>query len=158
MGMVESRREFIGRMEIERTLQRKVSADETNIRNCWRLPTPHSKLIEKLLLNSSCKVTTADNGLRALELLGLKDDQPNCSATGSKVNMIITDYCIPGMTGYELRKKTKGSSILKEIPVVIMSSENVPTRIHKCLEEGAQMFILKPLKQSDVKKLRCLIY
>ncbi|OWM68327.1 hypothetical protein CDL15_Pgr004809 [Punica granatum] len=128
MGMVESRREFIGRMEIERTLQRKVSADETNI----RLPTPHSKLIEKLLLNSSCKVTTADNGLRALELLGLKDDQPNCSATGS--------------------------SILKEIPVVIMSSENVPTRIHKCLEEGAQMFILKPLKQSDVKKLRCLIY
>lgn len=28
----------------------------------------------------------------------------------------------------------------------------------RCLEEGAQMFILKPLKQSDVKKLRCLIY
>ncbi|OWM69870.1 two-component response regulator ARR17-like [Punica granatum] len=116
------------------------------------------KLIEKLLLNSSCKVTTAENGLRALELLGLRDDQPNCSATGSKVNMIITDYCMPGMTGYELLKKIKGSSILKEVPVVIMSSENVPTRINKCLEEGAQMFILKPLKQSDVKKLRCLIY
>lgn len=71
--------------------------------------------------------------------------------------MIITDYCMPGMTGYELLKKIKvaivnsffhyhahttwiiefpffllqGSSILKEVPVVIMSSENIPTRINK---------------------------
>lgn len=26
---------------------------------------------------------------------------------GSKVNMIITDYCMPGMSGYELLKKIK---------------------------------------------------
>ncbi|KAK1388402.1 Two-component response regulator ARR17 [Heracleum sosnowskyi] len=114
------------------------------------------KIVEKLLKNFSCKVTTAENGLRALEYLGLRDDQQNtlnCNI-GSKVNMIITDYCMPGMTGYELLKKIKESSMLKEVPVVIMSSENIPTRINKCLEEGAQMFMLKPLKQSDVKKLR----
>ncbi|GLT58808.1 hypothetical protein SLA2020_316720 [Shorea laevis] len=114
------------------------------------------KLIEKLLKNSSCKVTTAENGPRALEFLGLGDDQhKNLEGRISKVNLIITDYCMPGMTGYELLKKVKESSIMKEVPVVIMSSENVPTRINKCLEEGAQMFMLKPLKQSDVKKLRC---
>lgn len=45
--------------------------------------------------------------------------------------MIITDYCMPGMTGYELLKKIKQSSMLREVPVVIMSSENVPTRINK---------------------------
>ncbi|XP_073282697.1 two-component response regulator ARR17-like, partial [Primulina huaijiensis] len=73
----------------------------------------------------------------------------------SKVNMIITDYCMPGMTGYELLKKIKESSVMKDVPVVIMSSENIPTRINKCLEEGAQMFMLKPLKYSDVKKLSC---
>ncbi|KAK4799885.1 hypothetical protein SAY86_025250 [Trapa natans] len=84
-------------------------------------------------VNFAGAVTTAENGHRALEFLGLRDDQTN-----SSVNI--------------------GSSILKEVPVVIMSSENVPTRINKCLEEGAQMFILKPLKQSDVKKLQCLIY
>ncbi|XP_028068574.1 two-component response regulator ARR17-like [Camellia sinensis] len=49
----------------------------------------------------------------------------------------------------------KESSDLKEIPVVIVSSKNVSTRIKKCLEEGAQEFMLKPLQQSDVKKLRC---
>ncbi|XP_059666848.1 two-component response regulator ARR17-like [Cornus florida] len=114
------------------------------------------KLVEKLLKNSSCKVTTAENGLKALEYLGLGDDQKHpLNGSDSKVNLIITDYCMPGMTGYELLKKIKESSIMKEVPVVIMSSENIPTRINRCLEEGAQMFMLKPIKQSDVKELRC---
>ncbi|CAL5388344.1 unnamed protein product [Camellia sinensis] len=122
-------------------------------------------------------VTTAENGQRALELLGLGDRQhiinnkkknkkklrfqnhiPILSKTyplqDSKVNLIITDYCMPGMAGYELLKKLKESSDLKEIPVVIVSSENVPTRIKKCMK-GAQEFMLKPLQQSDIKKLRC---
>ncbi|XP_059301020.1 two-component response regulator ARR17-like [Lycium ferocissimum] len=114
------------------------------------------KLVERLLKKSSCKVTTAENGLRALEYLGLGTDQEHSTnGNGSKVNMIITDYCMPGMTGYELLKKIKESSILKDVPVVIMSSENIPTRIDQCMEEGAQMFMLKPLKHSDVKRLRC---
>nr|BAM74646.1 type-A response regulator [Torenia fournieri] len=115
-------------------------------------------IVEKLLKNSSCKVTTVENGRRALEYLGLGDDQNISSddnAAASKVNMIITDYCMPGMTGYELLKKIKESSVMKDVPVVIMSSENVPTRINKCLEEGAEMFMLKPLKHSDMKKLKC---
>ncbi|KAE8721595.1 Two-component response regulator ARR17 [Hibiscus syriacus] len=116
------------------------------------------KLVEKLLKNSSCKVTTAENGLRALEYLGLASDKRNAlDGTVSKVNLIITDYCMPGMTGYELLKKIKESSVLREVPVVIMSSENVPTRISQCLQEGAQMFMLKPLKQSDVKRLECYL-
>ncbi|KAH1046181.1 hypothetical protein J1N35_036965 [Gossypium stocksii] len=110
------------------------------------------KLVERLLKNSSCKVTTAENALRAVEYLRLGND--TLEGTVSEVNMIITDYCMPGMTGYELLKKIKESSVLKEVPVVIMSSENIPTRISQCLEEGAKMFMLKPLKRSDVKQLK----
>jgi hypothetical protein len=36
---------------------------------------------------------------------------------------------VPGMTGYELLKRVKESVALRDILVVIMSSENVPTRI-----------------------------
>ncbi|PKA55402.1 Two-component response regulator ARR9 [Apostasia shenzhenica] len=35
-----------------------------------------------------------------------------------------------------------------------MSSENVPSRINRCLEEGAKEFLLKPVKLSDLSKLR----
>ncbi|XP_021758238.1 two-component response regulator ARR17-like [Chenopodium quinoa] len=116
------------------------------------------KLIERLLKTSSCKVTTAENAMSALEYLGIGEDQQNTSTSkASKVNLVLTDYCMPGMTGYDLLKKIKESSQLKEVPVVIMSSENVPTRINKCLEEGAHMFMLKPLKLSDIKKLRCQV-
>ncbi|XP_013635344.1 two-component response regulator ARR17 isoform X2 [Brassica napus] len=115
------------------------------------------KLVERILKISSCKVTTAENGLRALEYLGLGDPQQTESLTTNsvmKVNLIITDYCMPGMTGFELLKIVKESSNLKEVPVVILSSENIPTRINKCLASGAQMFMQKPLKLSDVEKLK----
>ncbi|CAJ1940005.1 unnamed protein product [Sphenostylis stenocarpa] len=116
------------------------------------------KVIEHLLKVLACKVTAVDSGLRALQLLGLLDDQKIPSETndfvGLKVDLIITDYCMPGMTGYELLKKIKESSTFKETPVVIMSSENVLPRIDRCLEEGAEDFIVKPVKLSDVKRLK----
>nr|GEW77267.1 two-component response regulator [Tanacetum cinerariifolium] len=121
------------------------------------------KLIERLLKVSSFQVTTVDSGCKALEFLGLHEDdainanQPSVSPNNNQeveVNLIITDYCMPGMTGYDLLKKVKKSSSLKNIPVVIMSSENVPSRISRCLEEGAEEFFLKPVGLSDVNKLK----
>ncbi|KAK4373214.1 hypothetical protein RND71_008598 [Anisodus tanguticus] len=111
------------------------------------------KVIERLLKITSCKVTTVDSGRRALQFLGLDEQESFVRFDGLKVDMVITDYCMPGMTGYELLKKIKGSSF-REIPVVIMSSENVLARIDSCLEEGAENFLLKPVKLSDVKRLK----
>ncbi|RWW20167.1 hypothetical protein GW17_00015732 [Ensete ventricosum] len=117
------------------------------------------KLIERLLRTSSYQVTTVDSGSKALEVLGLMED-PDISSPAStdknqiEVNLVITDYCMPGMTGYDLLKKIKGSSNLKDIPVVIMSSENVPSRINRCLEGGAEEFFLKPIQVSDMIRLR----
>ncbi|WOK96033.1 two-component response regulator ORR9 [Canna indica] len=111
------------------------------------------KLIERLLKTSSYQVTTVDSGSKALEFLGLREDH-SPDHHEMEVNLVITDYCMPGMTGYDLLKKIKESSSLKDIPVVIMSSENVPSRINRCLEEGAEEFFLKPVQLSDVKRLR----
>ncbi|RWV99858.1 hypothetical protein GW17_00037215 [Ensete ventricosum] len=70
------------------------------------------KLIERLLkTSSSFQVTTVDSGSKALEVLGLKEeDQTSTSALSPQHNE---------------------SSSLKDIPVVIMSSENVPSRINR---------------------------
>ncbi|XP_004290880.1 PREDICTED: two-component response regulator ARR8-like [Fragaria vesca subsp. vesca] len=129
------------------------------------------KLLERLLKGSSYKVTCVDSGDEALKYLGLVDhdylksadsssstppspQQQSSELEGSKViNLIMTDYCMPGMSGYDLLKRVKGSS-WKDIPVVVMSSENVPSRINMCLEEGAEEFLLKPLQISDLKKLQ----
>ncbi|CAN1813705.1 Two-component response regulator ARR9 [Linum perenne] len=107
------------------------------------------KLIERLLKTSSYQVTSVDSGSKALEFLGMKN-----SISEDDVNLIITDYCMPGMTGYDLLRKIKESKSFKNIPVVIMSSENVPSRINRCLEQGAEEFFLKPVQLSDVNKLK----
>nr|XP_043631420.1 two-component response regulator ARR17 isoform X2 [Erigeron canadensis] len=86
------------------------------------------KLVEKLLKNSSCKVTTAENGMRALEYLG---------NNGPKVNMIITDYCMPGMTGYELLQKIKmfrnGSTNVHAEAAEVIGCEEPETSISKMI-------------------------
>ncbi|XWS34882.1 hypothetical protein CRYUN_Cryun21dG0075400 [Craigia yunnanensis] len=112
------------------------------------------KVIERLLRISSCKVTAVDSGRRALQFLGLDEEKNSNCFDDLKIDLIITDYCMPGMTGYELLKKIKESSAFREIPVVIMSSENVLARIDRCLEEGAEDFIVKPVKLSDVKRIK----
>ncbi|KAL8150194.1 hypothetical protein V2J09_020002 [Rumex salicifolius] len=113
------------------------------------------KVIEKLLRISSCKVTAVDSGRRALEFLGIDEEETNSAVVEElKVDLIITDYCMPGMTGYDLLKKIKESSAFRDVPVVIMSSENVLPRINRCMEEGAEDFIVKPVKLSDVKRLK----
>nr|BAA34730.1 response regulator 6 [Arabidopsis thaliana] len=88
------------------------------------------KFIERLLRVSSCKVTVVDSATRALQYLGLDVEEKSVGFEDLKVNLIMTDYSMPGMTGYELLKKIK------------------------CLEEGAEDFLLKPVKLSDVKRLR----
>ncbi|MCE3216697.1 Two-component response regulator Orr10 [Datura stramonium] len=113
------------------------------------------KLIERLLKTSSYQVTVVDSGSKALEFLGLlSEEKEGAEAREVGVNLIITDYSMPEMTGYDLLRKIKGSSYLKDIPVIIMSSENVPSRINRCLEEGAEEFFLKPVQQSDVNRIK----
>ncbi|XVF64544.1 hypothetical protein PTKIN_Ptkin09bG0177200 [Pterospermum kingtungense] len=140
------------------------------------------KLLEKLLKISSYQVTSVDSGDKALEYLGLLNNldpahstvsssssspssfSSTCSSScsqssqqeGLKVNLIMTDFCMPGMSGYDLLKRVKGSS-WKDVPVVVMSSENVPSRISMCLEGGAEEFLLKPLQLSDLDKIRAYL-
>ncbi|KAF8103277.1 hypothetical protein N665_0188s0220 [Sinapis alba] len=115
------------------------------------------KIIERLLRISACKVTTVESGTRALQYLGLDGDNGSSALKDLKVNLIVTDYSMPGLTGYELLKKIKESSAFREIPVVIMSSENIQLRIEECMTEGAEDFLLKPVKLADVKRLKELI-
>lgn len=113
------------------------------------------KVIERLLKTSSYKVTTVNSALRALEYLGLSE---SCSSSGKPnkgaVNLIMTDYCMPGMTGYDLLKIVKAeTSAFKELPVIVMSSENDSNRIKSCLAEGAEDFLIKPVQLEDVQRL-----
>lgn len=106
------------------------------------------KIIERLVKGASFNVIAVDSGAKALEVL---------ASVNSKINLIITDYCMPEMSGYDLLRHVKESPVLKDIPVVIVSSEKVPSRIERCLEEGAEEFMLKPVRLADIKRLEAYV-
>jgi CheY-like chemotaxis protein len=62
---------------------------------------------------------------------------PMATAFVPSVSAMATATAAPAsvMTRYELLKRVKESAALRDILIVIMSSENVPTRITRCLEE-----------------------
>uniref|UniRef100_A0A0E0NGF1 Two-component response regulator ORR2 n=1 Tax=Oryza rufipogon TaxID=4529 RepID=A0A0E0NGF1_ORYRU len=124
-------------------------------------------------------VTAVDSGKKAMELLGrrrgdrdhLTPSSPAAAAAANSetremkmrmdkslqdqaIDIVLTDYCMPEMTGYDLLKAIKALGSPNPIPVVVMSSENEPQRISRCLTAGAEDFILKPLKMNDVQRLR----
>lgn len=125
------------------------------------------KVVELLLRNhrggaAPFHVTAVDSGKKAMELLRLMMGQQQKPGSGAAaaaneqeltVDIVLTDYCMPEMTGYDLLKAIKALSSPSPIPVIVMSSENEPQRISRCLTAGAEDFILKPLKSKDVQRL-----
>ncbi|KAJ0977235.1 hypothetical protein J5N97_012709 [Dioscorea zingiberensis] len=99
------------------------------------------------------EVIAVDSGVKAMEVLGLNEGKADCP-TVNKIDIILTDYCMPEMTGYDLLKAVKEHSHPRSIPVVIMSSENDPQRIKSCRAIGAEDFFLKPLKVKDMQSLK----
>ncbi|KAI3936219.1 hypothetical protein MKW92_043571 [Papaver armeniacum] len=88
------------------------------------------------------KVITVESGNKALEKL----------LHGNMLfQLVITDYEMPSMTGYELLKTIKETASLRNIPVVVMSSEKKFS--DECLNAGALKFIEKPVKFLDVETL-----
>ncbi|XP_062195184.1 two-component response regulator ORR12-like [Phragmites australis] len=97
----------------------------------------------RVLESCNIRVTTVDGPKQALEFLDSEHD----------VNLILADYCMPDMTGYDFLMEVKESPKLEHIPVVIVCSDKIHERINKCLDGGAKEYLLKPLKVADVTRI-----
>ncbi|CAO2042397.1 unnamed protein product [Urochloa humidicola] len=136
--------EKAGGVEVKEGVKRVLVVDDS----------PVDRRVAQLLLSSnSCAgsfhVIAVDSAKKALEFLGIKNGEEQ-----QAIDMVLTDYSMPEMTGYDLLKAIKALNLLKPIPVVVMSSENEPQRISRCLSAGAEDFIVKPLQSKDVQRLR----
>ncbi|KAI3740767.1 hypothetical protein L2E82_31240 [Cichorium intybus] len=111
------------------------------------------KLIERLLKTFAYYVTAVDSGSKALEFLGLQDVEklpsfaPNDCQPEVEVNLIITDYCMPGMTAFELLRKIKKD---KENEVERLQSEI--ERLKSRCNDMKQFLKENELEKQNLKK------
>ncbi|XP_066351413.1 two-component response regulator ORR12-like [Miscanthus floridulus] len=96
-----------------------------------------------LLRGHNVQVIAAQGPWQALELLNAEHN----------VKLILSNYWIPNMTGYDLLMEVKKSPKLSHLPVVITSFDKSPKIVKKCLDGGAKDYIMKPIKYGDVPRI-----
>jgi PleD family two-component response regulator len=79
------------------------------------------------------EVLQASNGRIALEI-----------ASNCPVNVIFLDLYMPVMTAIDLLPELRGKAVKVDCPVVVMSTLKNPDLVDKCLQLGADKFLIKP--------------
>lgn len=84
----------------------------------------------------------AANGKEALDLM-----------KNRWIDMVMTDYNMPVMNGLELIQAIKKEDLLKDIPVVVISTEGNTAKIKEFMESGAAGYITKPFTPETIRDL-----
>jgi len=96
-------------------------------------------LLAIVLQREGYKVITAANGIEALEKL-----------TTEKVQIALSDIMMPKMDGFELIKRIRGNSALKNIYLILITARIQEGDRVRGLDLGADDYITKPFSFSEL--------
>ena len=105
------------------------------------LPQMRDMLRVMLRKNGYVNLNIAESGKQALKHIAQKP-----------IDLVITDWNMPNMTGIELLKHIKGDPQLYTIPVMMVSDERASDKVLYAVEEGADGFLVKPFSENDLIK------
>jgi len=100
--------------------------------------------IVRLLGTQLYEVLEAADGLEALELFGQNPD----------IMMVITDYDMPNMDGFELIKTLRKNHTKNELAIIGMSASGDPLLSARLIKSGANDFVPKPFQ---VEEFHCRV-
>lgn len=84
-------------------------------------------------------VVWVNDGSKAIEFL-----------TNERVDLVISDVVMPGISGYELCQRLKANDVTKDIPIILLTSLNHPMDVIQGLECGADNFLTKPFEHEHL--------
>jgi two-component system alkaline phosphatase synthesis response regulator PhoP len=100
--------------------------------------------LEQALEDSGYQLITATNGQEALNKI--QSEQPD---------IILLDLNMPIMDGFTVLAKVKEDPNLRDIPVIIISSEQESKSVVKGIKQGAEDYLTKPVNAGLlVKKVK----
>lgn len=86
-------------------------------------------------------IRTAANGQKACVLLKQE-----------KIEMIISDWNMPLMTGIELLKYVRQDAQLLNTPFIMVTAEAEKDNIIEAIQAGVDQYVVKPFTADDLKK------
>jgi len=91
-------------------------------------------------LKPAFTVHTVESGNAAVDWMTLK---------GAPDGMIV-DLQMPGLTGYDLIRKVRGTVATKKIPLIVLSAKESSEEKITCLREGADDYLVKPFNPEEL--------
>jgi two-component system chemotaxis response regulator CheY len=83
----------------------------------------------------------ADDGLTALPML----------ETGN-FDFLVTDWNMPGMTGFDLLKNCRADPKLKDLPILMVTAEAKREQIVAAAQAGVNGYVVKPFTAAVLKE------
>ncbi|AIH03770.1 MAG: Response regulator receiver protein [Thermodesulfobacterium sp. 37_54] len=100
------------------------------------------KIIKNILTQLGFKnILEADDGSSALELLKKE-----------KIDLIISDWNMPKMSGLDLLKAVRNDPNLKDILFVMVTAEAQKDNVIEAIKHGVNQYIVKPFTPETLKE------
>jgi signal transduction histidine kinase len=97
-------------------------------------------VLSRRLAGQGYSVVMAENGRAALEIIRTQD-----------FDLVLLDIMMPEIDGFEVLRTLKSDESLHHIPVVMISAVDALESIVKCVELGAEDYLLKPFDPTLLK-------
>jgi len=95
------------------------------------------------------------NVLRELGFNNMKEAEDGAPALQilktSKIDFVVTDWNMPGMTGLELLKAIRADDKLKTLPVLMVTAEAKREQIIEAAQAGVNGYVVKPFTAQTLK-------
>ncbi|MBI3096890.1 MAG: response regulator [Planctomycetes bacterium] len=91
------------------------------------------ELLASLLREQGLTILIAEDGRRALQRL-----------VTEKFDLVLLDILMPDMDGYHVLGYLKADESLRDLPVIVISAVSELDSIIRCIEVGAEDYLLKP--------------
>ncbi len=101
-------------------------------------------LLKKILTTSGLPIETILDASDGVEGLIRLRDNP--------INLILSDVNMPNMDGEEFVRQVKADKALRDIPVLMITTDNSTARVLRLRQLGAQGYICKPFTPEMVKE------
>ncbi len=93
------------------------------------------RAISKIAVNQGYKPIEAENGADGLAKL---------RKHGTDIGLVILDWNMPVMDGFELLTKIRSMQEYQHIPVVMATSDGAEEDVVKAIKAGADAYLVKP--------------
>ncbi len=107
------------------------------------------RILEESLRAYGMKATSVDGGKAALE------EMKRGEITGNPFAIVLVDYMMPEMDGFELAEKIKADPSISNSTMIMLTSAGQRGDAARCLELGISAYLLKPINQKQLLETIC---